>query len=85
MNHQDPLKGPEAFVPCLADCTLLHIFAGVVIGKDVLSLKPPEVQRTFNVNIISQFTLIQSFLPAMIEQRSGVIVTMASVMGLLGT
>ena len=60
--------------------------AGIVIGKDILSLKPAEIQRTFEVNIMSHFSFVQGFLPEMASNIDrSVIVTMASVMGMLGT
>lgn len=48
-------------------------------------LKPPDtVYRTFRVNTLSHFTTLRTFLPYMIQERRGTIVTVSSVLGHLG-
>lgn len=58
--------------------------AGIVVGKDILALTPEEIHRTFEVNVLAHFTMVQGFLKSMIDRSDGVIVTVSSVMGLLG-
>ena len=58
--------------------------AGVVSGKPLLELSDETIERTFNVNSLSLFWTTRVFLPAMIEQNSGHIVTIASAGGLIG-
>ena len=58
--------------------------AGIVFGKDILTLTPSQVHRTFAVNTLSHFHLTQAFLPAMLHRGRGVVVTMSSAMGLRG-
>ena len=43
------------------------------------------LSRTFGVNTLAHFWTLKAFLPAMIEQKEGHIVTMSSVMGITGT
>lgn len=58
--------------------------AGIGSSKDVLACQPDEWDRVFAVNVRGVFLSIQNALPAMLEQRSGVIVATASVAGLIG-
>jgi len=59
--------------------------AGVVQGKLILDLSPEDVKQTFNTNVLSHFWLIKAFLPEMVKQKAGHIVTVSSVMGLVGS
>lgn len=47
-------------------------------------LKPLAESRTFGVNVISHFWLIQAFLPGMIAAGKGHIVSVASLLGITG-
>jgi all-trans-retinol dehydrogenase (NAD+) len=67
-----------------AHVSILVNNAGIVVGKDVLALTPAEIHRTFEVNVLAHFTMVQGFLRTMIDRSEGVIVTVASVMGLVG-
>ncbi|KAI0053646.1 retinal short-chain dehydrogenase/reductase [Auriscalpium vulgare] len=58
--------------------------AGVVQGKLILDLSPEDVTQTFGVNTLSHFWILKAFLPEMIKQKTGHIITMASVAGLVG-
>lgn len=59
--------------------------AGIVSGKPLLELSAAEIERTFQVNAIALFHTVRAFLPAMLEDDSGHIVTIASAAGLAGT
>ena len=60
--------------------------AGIVSdNKFVENKNDTLIEKTFQVNVIAHFWLIKAFLPQMIEQRSGHIVTIASVAGLNAT
>ncbi|KIO12580.1 hypothetical protein M404DRAFT_959019 [Pisolithus tinctorius Marx 270] len=65
--------------------TILINNAGVVQGKLILDLKPQDIMQTFGVNTMAHFWTLKAFLPKMIERKSGHIVTVASVMGLVGS
>ncbi len=58
--------------------------AGVVTGKKFLECSDDELIKTMNVNIISHFWTVRAFLPAMIKNNQGHIVTIASSAGLIG-
>jgi all-trans-retinol dehydrogenase (NAD+) len=58
--------------------------AGVVSGKPLLELSDETIQRTFNVNTLSLYWTTRAFLPGMVAQNSGHIVTIASAAGMIG-
>ena len=65
--------------------TILINNAGIVNGKPLLQLTSQEVCRNFNINVISHFNTIRTFLPSMLaSELGGTIVTVASVLGRLG-
>ncbi|XP_072172016.1 retinol dehydrogenase 10-like [Diadema setosum] len=55
--------------------------AGVLVGETILELTEKEIERTMNVNAVSQFWMVRAFLPAMLEADSGHIVTTCSTAG----
>jgi len=64
--------------------TVLVNNAGVAQGKLLLDLDPEDVKRTFNVNTLASFWTLKAFLPGMIKEKKGHIVTVSSVLGMLG-
>ncbi|WAR21389.1 DHRS3-like protein [Mya arenaria] len=68
----------------VGNVTLLVNNAGTVCGKAILELNPHELQHCLKVNTLAQFWTIKAFLPPMIEQGSGHIVCINSVLGLMG-
>lgn len=59
--------------------------AGVVTGRPLLDMAEDDVERTFRVNTLALFWTVRAFLPAMLEQDRGHIVTIASAAGIAGT
>uniref|UniRef100_A0A8R1HTJ1 Short-chain dehydrogenase/reductase 3 n=1 Tax=Caenorhabditis japonica TaxID=281687 RepID=A0A8R1HTJ1_CAEJA len=55
--------------------------AGVATAKLVLESSVEEIERSFAVNVKAHFYTVQQFLPAMLEEDDGHIVTIASVAG----
>ncbi|KAH8730925.1 hypothetical protein GQ44DRAFT_746780 [Phaeosphaeriaceae sp. PMI808] len=64
--------------------TILINNAGIVHKKSILESTAEEVEQTFRVNTLSHFNTIRAFLPHMISERRGTIVTVSSVLGHLG-
>jgi len=58
--------------------------AAIVNGKPLLDLSIDEIERNFQVNLLSHFYTLKTFLPGMIRTGAGTIVTMSSVLGQLG-
>ena len=59
--------------------------AGVVTGKPLLECSDAAIERTFKVNTLALFWTVRAFLPGMIAQGGGHVVTIASAAGLGGT
>lgn len=59
--------------------------AGIVTCRTLLDLPDKAIENTYNVNILSHYWTVKAFLPEMMEQNKGHIVTVASVAGLIGT
>ncbi|KAH0542807.1 hypothetical protein FGG08_002855 [Glutinoglossum americanum] len=64
--------------------TILINNAAIAHGKSILDLTNDEVERTFRVNLLSHFYTIKAFLPGMIRQNRGTIVTISSALAHLG-
>ncbi|TRM68197.1 hypothetical protein BD626DRAFT_450552 [Schizophyllum amplum] len=65
--------------------TIIVNNAGIVQAKLILDLSPAEIERTFAVNTLSHFWTLKAFLPGMIEQKTGHVITMSSALGFAGT
>jgi len=61
---------------------LVHC-AGIVVGKDFAEHTYAEIERSVNTNLLGVMQVTRAFLPNMIENKSGHIVTIASAAGLL--
>ncbi|MEM1243658.1 MAG: SDR family oxidoreductase [Pseudomonadota bacterium] len=58
--------------------------AGIVYGKQFLEITDNDLQKIFAINTLAIFRTVKAFLPAMLQQQSGHIVTIASAAGLIG-
>lgn len=58
--------------------------AGIVTGKNILDSPDHLLEKTVQVNTISHFWTIKAFLPNMVKNNEGHIVTIASAAGLTG-
>jgi len=64
--------------------TILINNAAVMNTKSILQLGAKEIENSFRVNILAHYNTIQAFLPGMLKEERGTIVTVASVLGYLG-
>lgn len=53
--------------------------AGIAFEGNILQATPSQVRRIFDVNTISHYFTVNAFLPSMIAQHKGHIVTLASM------
>ena len=58
--------------------------AGIVTGKPFLECSDEEIKQSMDVNIMSHFWTVRSFLPDMIKTNQGHLVTITSAAGLIG-
>ncbi|XP_046572927.1 short-chain dehydrogenase/reductase 3-like [Haliotis rubra] len=68
----------------IGDVTILVNNAGVVYGNQILTSSDDDVVKTLQVNVIAHFWTLKAFLPAMIDNNKGHIVSISSVLGLMG-
>ncbi len=53
--------------------------AGVANLSLILNQTDEELQRIFNVNILAHYRIVKEFLPAMVKENHGHVVTIASM------
>ncbi|KAH7118982.1 hypothetical protein B0J11DRAFT_535781 [Dendryphion nanum] len=69
----------EAVRTTLGHPTILINNAGCARGKTILASTESDIRLTFNVNTLSHYFLTQQFLPSMIQNNHGLILTVASL------
>lgn len=68
----------------VGEVSLLVNNAGIVTGKKLLETRDEEILATFDVNSLAHFWTIKEFLPSMLQQNRGHIVSIASLAGCTG-
>ena len=58
--------------------------AGIGVANDILTTTWEDWSRTFDVNVHAMFHTCRAVLPSMLDRGAGIIVTTASVAGLVG-
>ena len=58
--------------------------AGIGTTKSILEVEPEEWDRVFAVNVRGVYLTTRAALPGMLERNDGVIINIASVLGLVG-
>jgi all-trans-retinol dehydrogenase (NAD+) len=87
LDVADPQKvkiAASAAVAKFGDVTILINNAGIVTGKKILQATEAQIQKTIAINTTSHSYTVREFLPAMLSNNKGHIVTIASVAGLIG-
>lgn len=68
----------------VGDVSILVNNAGVVYASDIFATQDPQIEKTFEVNVLAHFWTTKAFLPAMMNNNHGHIVTVASLAGHYG-
>ncbi|KAE8631026.1 hypothetical protein XENTR_v10001050 [Xenopus tropicalis] len=68
----------------VGDVTILINNAGIIFCADVLTLQDQQIEKIFEVNILAHFWTTRAFLPSMLRNNHGHIVTVASSAGFVG-
>ncbi|KAK2807027.1 hypothetical protein FQN50_005601 [Emmonsiellopsis sp. PD_5] len=66
------------------DPTVLINNAGVGHDGTILSQPASQIRQTFEVNTLSHFWMVREFLPAMVRENHGHVVTIASMASFIG-
>lgn len=65
----------------VGDVSILVNNAGVVYTADLFATQDPQIEKTFEVNVLAHFWTTKAFLPAMMKNNHGHVVTVASAAG----
>lgn len=68
----------------LGRCDLLINNAGVHEGPGVMERSEADIRAIFDVNVLSHFWTLQTFLPGMLDRNHGHVVTVGSAAGVIG-
>lgn len=69
----------------VGDVAVLVNNAGIVSGKKLLDSEDGETEKVFAVNTLAHFWVVKAFLPWMIKNDYGYIISLASIMAFAGT
>lgn len=83
-NRDDIYAAADRVKKEVGTVTILVNNAGIVTGKPILECPDHLMELTMKVNTIAHFWTVKAFLPAMLEQNHGHIVTIASQAGHCG-
>lgn len=82
-NHDAIMAQAEFIKKNIGTVTLLINNAGITLGKTLMELSFEEIEKTLEVDLLSSFYTIKTFMPDMLEIKRGYIVTIASILGYL--
>ncbi|KZO93165.1 NAD(P)-binding protein [Calocera viscosa TUFC12733] len=68
----------------VGDPTVIVNSAAIVAPGPLLSQSASSVARAFEVNTLSHFNILRTFLPYLVAQKSGHVVTISSILGQQG-
>ncbi|NXU54662.1 DHB11 dehydrogenase, partial [Turnix velox] len=71
----------EKMKKTIGDVSILVNNAGVITPADLLSTQDQQIEKMFEVNILAHMWTTRAFLPAMMDNNHGHIVTVASAAG----
>ncbi|NXA41295.1 DHB11 dehydrogenase, partial [Eudromia elegans] len=80
-KKEDVYSVAEKVKKDIGDVSILVNNAGVITAADLLSTQDGEIEKMFEVNILAHFWTTKAFLPAMMDNNYGHIVTVASAAG----
>ena len=84
-DREDVRRAAEETRSKVGEVTMLFNNAGIMPARPFLKFKPEEVEKIFNVNVFSQYWMLQEFLPDFLAADYGHIVSMSSMAGVTGT
>ncbi|XP_050448760.1 short-chain dehydrogenase/reductase family 16C member 6-like [Cataglyphis hispanica] len=83
-DREDVYKKAKIIEEEIGKVTILINNAGIVTGTKLLDTPDKLIIRTMDVNIMSHFWTVKAFLPTMLENNKGHIVSVASLAGQCG-
>uniref|UniRef100_A0A8C0K523 Estradiol 17-beta-dehydrogenase 11 n=1 Tax=Canis lupus dingo TaxID=286419 RepID=A0A8C0K523_CANLU len=83
-NREDIYSSAKKVKAEVGDVSILVNNAGVVYTSDLFATQDPQIEKTFEVNVLAHFWTTKAFLPVMMKNNHGHIVTVASAAGHTG-
>lgn len=83
-NREEIYSAAKKVKAEVGDVSILINNAGVVYTSDVCTTQDAQIEKTFEVNVLAHFWTTKAFLPAMMNNNHGHIVTVASAAGHTG-
>uniref|UniRef100_A0A8C2RE39 Estradiol 17-beta-dehydrogenase 11 n=1 Tax=Capra hircus TaxID=9925 RepID=A0A8C2RE39_CAPHI len=83
-NREDIYSSAKKVKAEVGDVSILVNNAGVVYTSDLSATQDPQIEKTFEVNVLAHFWTTKAFLPEMMKNNHGHIVTVASAAGHIG-
>nr|XP_024647940.1 estradiol 17-beta-dehydrogenase 11 isoform X2 [Macaca nemestrina] len=80
-NREDIYSSAKKVKAEIGDVSILVNNAGVVYTSDLFATQDAQIEKTFEVNILAHFWTTKAFLPAMMKNNHGHVVTVASAAG----
>ncbi|XP_066240638.1 estradiol 17-beta-dehydrogenase 11 [Saccopteryx leptura] len=80
-NREEIYNSAKKVKAEIGDVSILINNAGVVYTSDLFATQDPQIEKTFEVNVLAHFWTTKAFLPAMMKNNHGHIVTVASAAG----
>ncbi|XP_003469425.1 estradiol 17-beta-dehydrogenase 11 [Cavia porcellus] len=80
-NREDIYSSAKKVKAEIGDVSILVNNAGVVYTSDLFATQDPQIEKTFEVNVLAHFWTTKAFLPAMMRNNHGHVVTVASAAG----
>ncbi|XP_042326184.1 estradiol 17-beta-dehydrogenase 11-like isoform X1 [Sceloporus undulatus] len=80
-KKEDIYKAAEKVKEEIGNVSILMNNAGVIAPADVVSTDDHDIQKIFEVNILAHYWTIKAFLPTMMRNNYGHVVTVASAGG----
>lgn len=80
-NREDIYSSAKKVKAEVGNVSILVNNAGVVYPADLFATQDPQIEKTFEVNVLAHFWTTKAFLPEMMKCNHGHIVTVASAAG----
>jgi all-trans-retinol dehydrogenase (NAD+) len=83
-NREQVLKLGKTILQEVGPVTVLVNNAGIMPCIPLLKTSEDQIRKTFDVNVMAHFWMLEAFLPHMIQEKKGHIVATSSIAGLCG-